>query len=74
MPQAVELQKLDTSGNVAQTVFHRTYVFFIRFSLNGHLGWFGILAIVNKCCSERWSACIFLNYDFLHVYVQERDC
>ena len=51
MPQAMESQKLDTTENVAHTVFHCIYiyhVFFICFSLNEHLGWFSILAIVNR--------------------------
>ena len=30
-------------------------------------------AIVNSY-TKRWGACIFLNYDFLRVYVQEWDC
>ena len=27
-----------------------------------------------QCCSEHWSACIFLNYDFLQIHTQEWDC
>ena len=27
-----------------------------------------------KCCSEYWGICVFFNFDFLRVYVQEWDC
>ena len=27
-----------------------------------------------QCCDEYWGACIFLNYGFLWIYVQEWDC
>ena len=43
------------------------HFFFIHLSVNGHLGCFHDLAIVN---SEHWGACVFLNYGFLWVYAQ----
>jgi len=27
-----------------------------------------------QCCNKHWSTCVFLNYAFLRVYVQEWDC
>ena len=42
------------------------YIFFIHSCVDGRLGCFHDLAIVN----EHWGACIFLNYGFLRVYGQ----
>ena len=50
------------------------YHIFVHSSINAHLGCFHILPIVNSCFSEYWGACVFLNYSFLLIYAQERDC
>ena len=49
------------------------YTFFIHSPIDGHLGWFHVLAIV-KCCREHWGACAFVNSGFLRLYVQEWGC
>ena len=44
--------------------------FFIHSSVDGYLGCFHDLAIVNSAANEHWGACVFLNYGFLWVYAQ----
>ena len=46
------------------------YIFFIRSSIDGHLGCFYVLAIVNSAAMKHWSACILLDHIFLHIYAQ----
>ena len=45
------------------------YIFFIHLSVDGHLGCFHVLAIVNK---DAMNIVVHdsLNYDFLRVYAQ----
>ena len=50
------------------------HIFFIHSSVYGHLGCFHVLAILNNAAMNIWGACVFLNYDFLRVYVQAWDC
>ena len=45
------------------------HIFFIYSSVDGPLGCFHALAIVNGC-SEYWGAWTFLNYGFLWVYAR----
>ena len=34
--------------------------------INGHLGWFHVLAVVNS--NEHWGVCVFFNFAFFRVY------
>ena len=45
--------------------------FFIHSSVDGHLGCFHVLAIVNSAANEHRGACTFLNYSFFWVCAQE---
>ena len=57
------------------SIVYTNHIFFIHFSTDGHLGCFYVLAIARKqCCNEPWGACIFSNYDFLQIYIQDWDC
>ena len=49
------------------------HIFFIHLSVDGHLGCFHVLAIVNSAALNR-GACIFLNCSFIHIYAEEWDC
>ena len=48
------------------------HIFFIHLSVDGHLGCFHDLAIVNSAAMNIGVhvACVFLNYGFLWVYAQ----
>ena len=50
------------------------HIFFIHLSVDGHLGCFHVLAIVNSIAVNIGGACIFSNYGFLQIYAQEWDC
>ena len=50
---------------------HMDHIFFIRASVNGHLGCFHGLAIVTSAAQNKGGACIFLDYSFVHIYAQE---
>ena len=43
------------------------HIFFIHFSVNGHLYCFYVLAIVNTAALNIEARCIFLNYGFLWI-------
>ena len=45
------------------------YIFFIHSSVDGHLGCFHVLAIVNSAAMNI-GVHVFLNYGFLRVYAQ----
>ena len=38
------------------------HIFFIHSSVEGYLGYFQVLAIVNRCCHEHWGAYVFFDY------------
>ena len=50
------------------------YHIFIHSSVDGHFGYFHVLAIVDSAAVNIGGACIFSNYGFLHIYAQEWDC
>ena len=45
------------------------HIFFIYSSVDGHLGCFRVLAIVNRAAVN--NACMFSNYGFRQIYAQE---
>ena len=47
------------------------HIFFIHSSVNGHLGCFHILAILNSASMNIRVLVSFLDYDFVRVYAQE---
>ena len=49
-------------------------IFFIYSSVDGHLGCFYVLAIVNSAAMNIQMHVIFSNYSFVQVYAQEWDC
>ena len=50
------------------------HIFVIHSSVDGHLGGFHALAIVNSALMNIGMACIFLNECFIWIYVQEWHC
>ena len=47
-------------------------IFFVHSTVNGHLGYLHVLAVVNTAAMHR-GACIFLNYSFVWICAQEWD-
>ena len=47
---------------------------FIHSPVDGHLGCFHVLPIVNSAAVFFQGAYIFSNYDFLWIYAQKWDC
>ena len=50
------------------------HIFLIQSSVDGHLGCFHVLDIVNSCCNEHTGACVFFKENFVWIYAQEWDC
>ena len=51
-------------------IFHLLYPFIV----DGHLGCFQVLAIVNSAAMNIRVHVIFSNYSSVHIYAQEWDC
>ena len=54
------------------SIVYMCYVFLVHSSVNVHLGCFHALAI-EQCFYEHAGACIFLNYSFVKICVQEQE-
>ena len=50
------------------------HIFFIHSSVDGHLGCFHVLAIVNSAAMNIELQVSFLNYGFLWAYAHKWDC
>ena len=50
------------------------YVLFIHSSVDGHLGCFHVLALVNSAAMNIGVHVISLNYSFVQISAQEWDC
>ena len=50
------------------------HFFFIHLSLDGHLGCFHVLAIVNSAAMNIGVQLSFFNYSFVQICAQEWDC
>ena len=83
MPPALEVQSFNhwTTWETHSTPFYGSaislgwfQVFFIRSSLDGHLGCFPGLAFVNSAAVHFGGACVFSNSSFVQMYGQEWDC
>ena len=46
------------------SIFYHTYVPYLLYPVNGHLGSFNVLAIVNSAAMKHWDTCVFLHYGF----------
>ena len=45
--------------------------FFIHLSVDGYLGCFHVLAIINSAENEQWDTCVFFNFGFLRIYASK---
>ena len=50
------------------------HILFSHSSVDGHLGCFHVLVIVNKCCNEYWGAYVLSDHVFLQIYAQKWEC
>ena len=55
-------------------VVYMYHIFFIHSSVDGHLGCFHVLAIVNSSAMNVGGACILSSYSFVWIYAHKRDC
>ena len=50
------------------------HIFCVHSSVDGHLGYFHVLDVVNSASVSIGGTCIFWDYSILQVYAQEWDC
>ena len=56
------------------SIVYMHHIFFIHSSVDGHLGCFHVLAVVNSAAVSIWGTYILSDYGFLQIYAQEWDC
>ena len=55
------------------SIVHIYHIFLIQSSVDGHLGYFHVLAIVNSAVENMWVHVSFKK-SFVQIYAQEWDC
>ena len=53
------------------SIVYMYHIFFIHFSINGHLGCFHVLALVYSAAVDLVITCIFLGHGFLWLDAQD---
>ena len=56
------------------SIVYMYHIFFFHSSVDGYLGCFHVLAIVNSAAVNIQGAYILSNYGFLWIYAQRQDC
>ena len=56
------------------SVVYIYHIFLIHSSVDGHLGYFHVLAIVNSAAVNIWVHVLFFKESFVLIFAQEWDC